>query len=185
MRSANGVEEGRSECVGSFLNRPLYLGYDLSFSYCIKTLYNALKEYCPTLLLGEVIHSQNLSQKEVFGSEYLKLGYHYFKTPSVDPTGILLFLSKDGSVVSDYHANGNLFSVLLDSGLPQASVFSDYQLQTVVQSMGRCEIVVESIPDAAIRECGARGACEDAGSGAGNALRGSLSGDVESTDACC
>ena len=51
--------------------------------------------------------------------------------------------------------------------------------------MGRCEIVVESIPDAAVRECGTCGACEDAGSGAGNALRGSLSGDVESTDACC
>lgn len=165
------------------LSRPIYLGYDLSFSYCVDTLYNALKEYCPTILLGEVIHSQNLSQKEAFGSEYQKLGYHYFKTPSVDPASILLFLSKDGSVVSDYYSNGNLFSVLLDSGLPQASVFSDYQLQTVVALDGRCEVVVEPIPDTAIRECGACGACEDVGRGVGNSLRGSLSGDVESTDA--
>ena len=112
--------------------RTIYLAYDLSFSYCIDTIYAAMKEYCPTVVKGEIIRSQNLSDSEHFGENYIKLGYHYFSLPERDPNATLLFLAKDNVDVTNYYVNGTLFSVLLDSGLSQAYVFSDFQLRTVV-----------------------------------------------------
>lgn len=112
--------------------RTLYLSYDLSYHYCIESIYNELKEYCPSLLVGEVIHSHNLSTSEHFTEEYRRIGYHYFKTSSIDPNGILLFIGKDGLTYSNYYDNSNVYSILVDSGFTQAFVYADYQLQTIV-----------------------------------------------------
>lgn len=91
-----------------------------------------MKQIFPNVLKGEVIHSQNLSYSEYFDSEYIRFGYHYFKTAKRDPNSILVFLCKENTDVSNYFVNGNLYSVLLDSGLSQAYAFTDSQLMTVV-----------------------------------------------------
>lgn len=114
------------------LYRPIYLGYDLSFYHCISELYEALREYCPSLLLGEIKRSQNLSDSVKFETGYSKLGYHYFSTTSIDRDGILLFIGKDGIQCSNYYDNGNVYSMLVDSGISQSFVYADYQLQSIV-----------------------------------------------------
>ena len=88
----------------------------------------------PNVLKGEIIRSQNLSDSEQFGPEYIKLGYHYFPVSERDPNAVLLFIAKDNADINNYYVNGNLFSVLLDSGLPQAFVYTDYQICKVVCS---------------------------------------------------
>ena len=115
-----------------YFPRTIYLGYDLSFSHCIDKVYEELKQHFANVLKGEVVHSQNLSYSEHFDSEYIRFGYHYFKTATRDPNGILVFLCKDNTDVSNYFVNGNLYSVLLDSGLSQALAFTDSQLMAVV-----------------------------------------------------
>ena len=114
--------------------RTVYLSYDLSFYHCIDKLYSELKPIIPNVMKGEIIRSQNLSDSEQFGSDYIKLGYHYFPVPERDPNAILLFIAKDNADINNYYVNGNLFSVLLDSGLPQALVYTDYQICKVVCS---------------------------------------------------
>lgn len=118
--------------IGCYFPRTIYLGYDLSFSHCIDKVYEELKQHFANVLKGEVVHSQNLSYSEHFDSEYIRFGYHYFKTATRDPNGILVFLCKDNTDVSNYFVNGNLYSVLLDSGLSQALAFTDSQLMAVV-----------------------------------------------------
>ena len=113
-------------------NRFIYLAYDLSFDYCINEIYTKLKEIYSNILLGEVKHSQNLSTSQQFSEGYCKLGYHYYKTDCIHADGILLFIGKDGMNVSDYSENGNVYSILANSGYSQAFVYSDYQIQTIV-----------------------------------------------------
>ena len=113
-------------------HRTIYLGYDLSFTHCIDKVYQELNTHFSHILKGEVIHSQNLSYSESFGTDYIRFGYHYFNATTRDPNGILVFLCKDEANVTDYYANGNLYSVLLDSGLSQACVYTDSHLVTVV-----------------------------------------------------
>ena len=131
-------------CVDSIRERfggtthPIYLSYDLSFTHCIDALVSALREYCPTVVKGEVKRSQNLSSSTEFDSHYIKMGYHYLDIDHIDPEGVLLFVARDGVDVTNYYSNGNLYSVLIDSTFMQATVFSDCQLHTVVSLTWHC-----------------------------------------------
>lgn len=116
----------------SFSRRTFYLCYDLSYHYCIQSIAKELKEFLPNVLVGEVKRSQNLSNSEHFEEGYCKMGYHYFKTDSIDSNGVILFLGKDGCTFSDYYENQNAYSILVDSGMTQAFVYADYQLQIIV-----------------------------------------------------
>ena len=118
--------------VYSFLYRTFYLCYDLSYHHCIQSIANELKEFLPNVLVGEVKHSQNLSNSEHFKEGYCKLGYHYFKTNAIDLDGVILFIGKDGCTYSDYYENQNVYSILVDSGMTQAYVYADYQIQSIV-----------------------------------------------------
>lgn len=70
------------------------------------------------------------------------MGYHYFPTSTIDSDGIVVFLGKDGMNFTNYYDNGNVYSILLDSGISQAFVYSDYQFQTIVFN---CIIVINRI----------------------------------------
>lgn len=112
--------------------RTVYLGYDLSLYYCIHSLYDELKTFIPNLLLGEVKKSQNLSISEVFEDGYCKMGYHYFKTTSIDPEGVVLFIGRDGINYQNYYETPNAYSMLVNAGINQAFVYVDYELKTIV-----------------------------------------------------
>ena len=56
----------------------------------------------------------------------------YFPGKELSTEGILLFVGKDGIVTSNVSENGNLYSILLDSGYSQAAVYSDYEIKMVV-----------------------------------------------------
>ena len=116
------------------MTSPIYLGYDLSFARNIDALVDSLLPYCPTLIKGEVMRSQNLSNSVRFDSHYIKMGYHYFKIDEIDPSGVVLFIARDGTVISNYHENGNLYSMMIDSTYTKATVLCDSQLQNAVFS---------------------------------------------------
>ena len=116
------------------MTSPIYLGYDLSFARNIDALVDSLLPYCPTLIKGEVMRSQNLSNSIRFDSHYIKMGYHYFKIDEIDPSGVVLFIARDGTVISNYHENGNLYSMMIDSTYTKATVLCDSQLQNAVFS---------------------------------------------------
>ena len=114
------------------ITSPIYLGYDLSFARSIDALVDSLRPYCPTLIKGEVMRSQNLSNSVRFDSHYIKMGYHYFKIDEIDPNGMVLFIARDGAMISNYHENGNLYSMMIDSTYTKATVLCDSQLQNAV-----------------------------------------------------
>lgn len=134
------VEAVRSRYGGSakwFLllcitRRTLYLAYDLAFAHCSDKMEEAIRAVCPHVVCGKVKHSQNLKEDEAFADNYIKVGTMYFPGKELSTEGILLFVGKDGIVTSNVSENGNLYSILLDSGYSQAAVYSDYEIKMVV-----------------------------------------------------
>lgn len=116
----------------------MYLAYDLAYTHCIQKITEAIRSMCSQVVCGVVKHSQNLEDSECFDEGYTRAGYLYFPVDSFDSEGILLFVAKDGITVTNYTENGNLYSILIDTGLPQASVYSDYELKTVVGVVNDC-----------------------------------------------
>lgn len=134
------VEAVRSRYGGStkwFLllyitRRTLYLAYDLAFAHCSDKMEEAIRAVCPHVVCGRVKHSQNLKDDETFAEDCVKVGTMYFPGKELSAEGILLFVGKDGIVTSNVSENGNLYSILLDSGYSQAAVYSDYEIKMVV-----------------------------------------------------
>ena len=60
------------------------------------------------------------------------MGYHYFKTTSIDPEGVVLFIGRDGSNYQNYYETPNAYSMLVNAGINQAFVYVDYELKTIV-----------------------------------------------------
>lgn len=116
----------------------MYLAYDLAYTHCIQQIAEAIRSVCSQVVCGVVKHNQNLGDSERFDEGYTRAGYLYFPVDSFDSEGILLFIAKDGITVTNYTENGNLYSILIDTGLPQASVYSDYELKTVVGVVNDC-----------------------------------------------
>ena len=114
------------------IDRTVYLAYDLAYTHCIRQISEAIQSVCSHVVCGVVKHSQNLEDSEYFGDGYTRAGYLYFPVDSFDSEGILLFVAKDGITVTNYTENGNVYSILIDTGILQASVYSDYELKTVV-----------------------------------------------------
>ena len=126
--------QGTTKYLSSLFSscRTVYVTYDLAFQYCSSSFFKAIKEICPNALLGKVVRSQNLSDEVEKPQNCVQLGYHYFESSTFDPDSILIFVGKDGINTNDYHLNENMYSILVDSGLSQACVYTDGTLRTIV-----------------------------------------------------
>lgn len=113
--------------------RTLYLAYDLAFAHCSEKMEEEIRTVCPNVVCGKVKHSQNLKDEEKYADNFVKVGYMYFPGKELCTDGILLFVGKDGIVTSNVSENGNLYSILLDSGYSQMAVYNDYEMKMVVR----------------------------------------------------